>query len=249
MIFHKDLLRGKVALITGASSETGPMIARTFSEVGADVALTYLTRADAAASGVVEAENRGVRAKAYQFDLLEFESISQLVDKVISDYGRLDFLINCAATRVSPPIREIDFAGWDHCSDGNVKACFFLARDAARAMETGEGGAIVNFSATSAMKYSHSVYGLAKAAVISMTRFLASIYAPKVRVNCIVPGLINNPEYDIQLRKNRAAETPLGRIVNARDLALMCVAMCSPLFETVTGEALIMDGGFWLKHP
>ena len=64
MIFPKDLLRGKVALITGASSETGPMIARTFSEVGADVALTYLTRADAAASGVVEAENRGVRKSA-----------------------------------------------------------------------------------------------------------------------------------------------------------------------------------------
>ncbi|UCD39060.1 MAG: SDR family oxidoreductase [Fidelibacterota bacterium] len=247
-MFPVDLLQGKVALVTGASSETGPTIARTFGEVGADVALTYLTRAESAEKVVSEVEANGVRAKAYRFDLLEIDTIKPLVDEVVADFGRLDFLINCAATRLSPPVKELHFSDWDHCVDGNLKACFFLARDAAQVMEAGDGGAVVNFSATSAMKYSHSVYGLAKAAVISMTRFLASTFAPKVRVNCIIPGLIDNPEYGIEGRRKRAADTPLGRIVNARDLGLMCVAMCSPLFETVTGEAVIMDGGFWLKH-
>ena len=216
--------------------------------MGADVALTYLTRADLADKVASDIEASGVRAKAYRFDLLEFETIKRLVETVASDFGRLDFFVNCAATRTSPPARDLDFGAWDHCTDGNVKACFFLARDAALVMEAGDGGSIVNFSATSALKYSHSVCGLAKASVVQMTRFLAATFAPKVRVNCIVPGLIDNPECDREKRKQRAANTPLGRIVNARDLALMCVAMCSPLFETVTGEAVIMDGGFWLKH-
>jgi NAD(P)-dependent dehydrogenase (short-subunit alcohol dehydrogenase family) len=247
-MFSTDLFQGQVALVTGASSETGPTIARTFGEVGADVALTYLTRTEAAGKVVSEVQAHGVQSKAYQFDLLALDTIQPLVEAVVGDFGRLDFLINCAATRFSPPVKDLDFSDWDNCVDGNLKACFFLARNAARAMEAGNGGAIVNFSATSAMKYSHSVYGLAKAAVISMTRFLAASYAPRVRVNCIIPGLIDNPEYNAEGRKSRAANTPLGRIVNAKDLALMCAAMCSPLFETVTGEAVIMDGGFWLKH-
>ncbi len=247
-MFTSDLLADKVVLVTGGSTETGPTIARTFGEVGASVALTYLTRADLAGTVVSEIAAGGVRARAYQFDLLKFETIKKLVGDVASDFGRLDYLINCAATRTSPPVRELDFPSWDYCVDGNVKACFFLARDAALLMEAGEGGAIVNFSATSAMKYTHSAYGIAKASVIHMTRFLASTFAPKVRVNCIIPGLINNPEYDANQRTQRAEATPLGRIVEARDLALMCVAMCSPLFDAVTGEAVIMDGGFWLKH-
>jgi len=247
-MFPRDLLKNKVVLVTGASSETGPTIARTFSEVGADVALTYLTRADSARQVVADIEANGVRSRGYQFDLLNFSTIKGLVQNVASDFGRLDFLISCAATRLSPPVRDLDFASWDHCTDGNVKACFFLAREAAVVMEGADGGAIVNFSATSAMKYGHSVYGIAKATVIHMTRFLALTFAPKVRINCIIPGLIDNPEYDVEKRRERAMATPLGRIVSARDLALMCVAMCSPLFETVTGESVIMDGGFWLKH-
>jgi NAD(P)-dependent dehydrogenase (short-subunit alcohol dehydrogenase family) len=247
-MFAKDLFAKKVVLVTGASSETGPTIARTFGDVGASVALTYLTQADLASRVVSDIVAMGAAARAYQFDLLKLETIKALVENVASDFGRFDFLISCAGTRPGPQLRELDFTSWDQCVDGNLKACFFLARDAAILMEGGDGGAIVNFSATSAMKYTHSAYGIAKASVIHMTRFLASTFAPKVRVNCIIPGLINNPEYDAHQRKQRAEATPLGRIVEARDLALMCVAMCSPLFGAVTGEAIIMDGGFWLKH-
>jgi NAD(P)-dependent dehydrogenase (short-subunit alcohol dehydrogenase family) len=247
-MFSKDFFKGKVVLVTGASSETGPAIARTFSEVGADVALTYLSKKESAEQVSAEIRTHNVRATAYRFNLLEFDSIKKLIDNVVSDFGRLDFFINNAGTRNSPPIREVDFIGWEQCADGNLKACFFLARDAALAIETSGGGAIVNFSATSAMKYTHGVYGISKASVIQMTRFLASTFAPKVRVNCIIPGLIDNPESNPENREKRAANTPMGRIVNARDLAYMCIAMCSPLFDSVTGESLIMDGGFWLKH-
>ena len=115
-------------------------------------------------------------------------------------------------------------------------------------MEQNGGGLIVNISATSRTKYSHSVYGLAKACVISMTRFLAYAYAPRVRVLSITPGMIDIREVDAEMRKTRAENSPLQRIITPEEIGLLVVAAASPAFQSVTGEDLISDGGFWLLH-
>ena len=107
-------------------------------------------------------------------------------------------------------------------------------------------GRIVIFSATSCHKFSHASYGLAKASVNQMTRFLAFELAPEVTVNTIVPGLIDLETTDADARRTRAQATPLGRIVTPDDLAAMCLTIAGPAFDTVTGQEIYMDGGFYL---
>jgi len=247
-MFDKELLKGKVALVVGGSTGTGPEIARAFAEVSADVAVTYHEHADEADAVVRTIEGKGLKSKAYQFDLLDGQAVRTLPKQVADDLGRLDILVLCAGAGGFGDVKELDEETWDWAMNGNVRASFFLARNAALVMETGDGGRIVTFSATSALKYGHAFYGLSKAAVIQMTRFLAHTFAPKVTVNCLIPGLIDLEEAEANLRTERAKNSPLQRIVAPRELAQLCVMMCSPAFDSVTGESLIADAGFWLKH-
>jgi len=247
-MFDKELLKGKVALVVGGSTGTGPEIARAFAEVSASVAITYHEHPEEAEKVVRTVEGKGLKAKAYRFDLLDSQAVRTLPKQVADDLGRLDFLVLCAGAGGFGDVKELDEETWDWAMNGNAKASFFLARNAALVMEKGDGGCIITFSATSALKYGHAFYGLAKAGVIQMTRFLAHTFAPKVTVNCLVPGLIDLETTETNLRAERAKNSPLQRIVTPRELALLCVTMCSPAFDSVTGEALIADAGFWLKH-
>ncbi len=115
-------------------------------------------------------------------------------------------------------------------------------------MEKHDGGTIVNVSATSSLKYSHSAFGLVKACVNEMTRFLAYTFAPRVRIINLIPGMIDIEEVAAESRKTRAEESPLKSIVTPEELGLLIVASASPAFRNVTGESLLTDGGFWLLH-
>lgn len=248
-MFDQDLLKGQVALVVGGSSETGPFIVEALAAAGADVALTYHEQADAAEAVVKKVTTLGRKAKAFAFDLLDGQAVRALPKDVAGEMGRLDILVLCAGTGGFGDVRELDEAAWDWAMAGNVKAPFFLARNAALIMEKQKtGGRIVTFSATSALKYGHAFYGLAKAAVIQMTRFLAHTFAPKVTVNCLVPGLIDLESTEAKMRTERAENSPLKRVVTPRELGQLCVVLCSPACASVTGEAILADGGFWLKH-
>lgn len=249
MALKPGSLQGKVALVVGASSETGPRLCETLAEHGSHIALTYLHRKEAGEALAERCRGHGVRSEAYEFDLLRPEGAAALVSRVYKTFGGLDVLVNLGGP---PPVfsdfRTITEAEYDLMMDAHVKGCFFLSRDAARCMEQAGGGVIVNVSATSSSKYSHGAYGLAKACVNDMTRFLAFAFAPLVRVLTIVPGLIDIPETEQQLRQDRAASSPLKRIITPRELGDLVAAVCSPAFQSVTGESIIADGGFWLLH-
>jgi len=248
-MFDKELLKGKSVLLVGGSTESGPAVANAFADVGADVFLTYHEHADAAEQVVGALTAKGVKAVSEQFDLLDAQAVASLPRKAADAMGRLDALVLCAGAGGFGDVRELDQETWEWAMDGNVKASFFLARNAALIMEKQEtGGRIVTFSATSALKYGHAFYGLAKAAVIQMTRFLAHTFAPRVTVNCIVPGLIDLESTDGKLRADRAENSPLKRIVTPEELGRLCVMFCSPACDSVTGESLLADAGFWLKH-
>lgn len=249
-LFQADALKGKVALVAGGSSESGPGLCRVLARHGADVALTWHTRRAQAEEVARGCRELGVRSETFAFDILEHEQVLGLVPRAVAALGGLDILVNLGGP---PPVytslRELDEEGYRRMMDGHVRGPFFLAREAARYMEGHGGGLVVNVSATSALKYSHAAYGFAKACVVQMTRFLAGTFAPSVRVITLVPGLIDLDETDAGMRRQRAAVSPLKRIVTPEDLGLLVVAAASPAMRSVTGESLLADGGFWLLHP
>jgi len=248
-MFDKELLKEKVALVVGGSSESGPAVCSTLASFGAHVALTYKSNRKGADNVADRCRTFGGKTAVFPLNLSETESFADLIMKTAENLRGLDILVNLGGP---PPIfsdfRALSNAEFDLMMNTHFKGYFFLAREAANWMEKNGGGLIVNISATSSMKYSHSVYGLAKACIIEMTRFLAYAYAPKVRVLSIIPGMIDIKEVDAELRKTRAENSPLQRIVTPEEIGLLVVAAASPAFQSVTGEDLISDGGFWLLH-
>lgn len=236
-------------LITGASNETGPFVARAFARGGAALALTY--HSDKAAADRVADQCRkdgAASAELFQLDLLDNAQCTGFVEKVVGKLGSLDVLVALAAAGPSyTPLAEVDERTFTAAIQGQLTGNFFICRDAGVAMKRSGGGRIILFSATSSHKFSHASYGLAKAAVNQLTRFLAFELAPEVTVNTIVPGLIDLQSTDADVRRKRAANSPLQRIVTPAELAAMCVTMASPVFDTVTGTELYMDGGYYLK--
>lgn len=242
-------LRGKTALVVGAASETGPRLCEVLAGYGAHIALTYRQNRTAGEAVAVRCRSHGVRSQAYEFDLLRAADASTLVAAVADAFGGLDLLVNLGGPApVFTDFREISEADYDLMMNGHVKGYFFLSREAARRMEEAGGGLIINVSATSSIKYGHGAYGLAKACVNEMTRFLAFSFAPLVRVLNIVPGLIDLEETDQELRSQRAAISPLRRIVTPAELGALVATLSSPAFQSVTGESILADGGFWLLH-
>jgi 3-oxoacyl-[acyl-carrier protein] reductase len=248
-MFEKDALKGKVVLVVGGSSESGPGVCSVLAEHGADIALTYKTKRDDAGRVVERCKSIGVEAESYAFDVLKTERAAGLVREVVGKFGSLDILVNLGGP---PPVytdlRELDEKGYDSMMNAFVKGAFFLSREAAFEMEKGEGGLVVFVSATSSMKYSHGAYGMSKACMSGIVPFLAHSFAPKVRIIDLVPGLIDIEETDQDLRKQRAEESPLESIVTPREIGLLVIAAYSPAFAGVTGEHLLADGGFWLLH-
>ena len=248
-MFDRESLKGKVALVVGGSSESGPSVCSTLASFGADVAVTYRNNRKGAEETAARCRTHGGKTAVIHLELNDPDAFQSLIVEVAGELGGLDILVNLGGP---PPVyadfRSLKTTEFDLMMDTHFKGYFFLAREAANYMEKHEGGLIVNVSATSSMKYSHSVYGLAKACVIEMTRFLAYAYAPRVRVLSLTPGLIDIEEVDEELRVKRAEISPLQRIVTPEEIALLVVAAASPAFRSVTGENLISDGGFWLLH-
>jgi 3-oxoacyl-[acyl-carrier protein] reductase len=245
----QNSLQDKVALVVGGSSESGPTVCRTLAAHGADLAISFKDQETKAAAVAAACQDLGAKTAILRCELSQVQGFPGLVADTVRLLGRLDVLVNLGGP---PPVhtdfRVLAVEDFDLMMDTHFRGYFFLAREAANWMEKHGGGLIVNFSATSSLKYSHAAYGLAKACVNEMTRFLAHTYAPLVRVITLIPGLIDIPEVDPQLRRTRAEASPLKTIITPEELGQLIVMAASPGFRNVTGESIICDGGFWLLH-
>ena len=238
--FKADVLDGKTAFVVGGSSESGPAVCRVLSDHGARVAFTYKKQKEKARSLEEELTLRN-KAKAYQFDLLDIVQVFDLIPKVVQDFDKLDVLVNLGGPApVYSDLRDIGKDDFDRMIDSHFKGYFFLAREAGVHMESFEGGVIVNVSATSSKKYSHGAYGLAKACVPEMTKFLAYTFAPTVRIYTLIPGLIDIEEVNPELRTKRAKDSPLKRNVTPEELSQLIISVCSPSFQSVTVEKILL---------
>jgi NAD(P)-dependent dehydrogenase (short-subunit alcohol dehydrogenase family) len=235
-------LTGKVAIVTGGSRGIGRAIAETFAREGASVVICG--RKQETLDAVAREIGPGVTPVACHVG--RTEEIRRLVDFTTGQFGRVDILVNNAATNVAQgPCLEMDEAQFDKMIEINLKSAFRLTRAVAPGMCERGAGSIVNIASISGIRPQHHgmLYSMTKAALIMMTQSYALELGPKgVRVNAIAPGLIQTKLSEYYW-KNGAVQ-PLGQ---PRDIAEMALMLASDDASFMTGQTLVVDGGYTLK--
>ena len=242
---EETFLSGKVALVTGASSGAGVDIARELGRLGARVAVHYRSSRAGADLVVGAIRAAGGEAATFQADMAVSDDVRRLVAEVGGRLGPVSVLVNNAGPFADTAFRTLTERDWDYVMNTNLKSVFLASQLVLAGMETLGWGRIVNLGATSAFVRSHSVYGLAKAALLHMTESMAVDFAPHVTVNAVVPSQIASARTDKMPAYKAAAiaATPLKRLVTQPEIARMVALVCSPAFDLVTGRAIILDGG------
>ena len=235
--------KGRVALVTGGARRVGRALALALADGGARIAIHHHESPADAASLIDQLSARGIEAVAFQYDLRKADAPDRLVADVVDHFGTLDILVNSAAVMVRSPLEDITFDQWDDTFALNLRAPFFCARAAERAM--GErGGVIVNLADLAGIEAwpAYAAHGISKAGVIHMTRVLARILAPRVRVNAIAPGAVLLPEsWSADDTAHLERTTPLHRLGSPNDVAQAMLYLIEA--DYVTGDLIVVDGG------
>jgi NAD(P)-dependent dehydrogenase (short-subunit alcohol dehydrogenase family) len=244
-------LDDRVALVTGASRGIGRAVALALARSGAHVALAARKVPDLEAVAR-EVEGLGRRALPVAAHLGRGPDVAALFARVDAHFGRLDILVNNAATNpVFGPLLEVSEEAWDRIMALNVKGYLLAAREAVRRMEAAGRGVIVNVASTAGFRPSAGLgaYAVSKAAVLMLTRVLARELGPRgIRVNGIAPGLVETRFSEALWRNPEILETylrttPLGRTARPEETAGAVVYLCSDAARYVTGQTLVVDGG------
>lgn len=236
-----------VALVTGSARRIGAAIARALHAAGYDLALHYRQSRREAEALTAELENvRAGSTLLLAADLAEFDRAPELVARTVGHFGRLDALVNNASGFHPTSIGTIKPAHWDALMASNARAPLFLAQAAAPHLGATGGGAIVNMVDVYAQRplAAHTVYCMAKAALLMMTRSLALELGPSIRVNAVAPGAILWPEDDANepARQAMLARTPLARTGTPEEVA-EAVRWLLQDATYCTGQVLQLDGG------
>jgi len=240
-------IRDRIALVTGGAHRVGRSIALALAREGAHVAFTYHTSADEVQQTVAEIEACGVGGLAVRCDQSDPAQVAAVFDAVRAQWGRLDILVNSAASRQQKPFLNITPQDWDATIGVNLTGPFLFSQHAGRMM-LAQGGVIINIADEAGLspwpRYVH--HSVSKAGVIMLTRAAALALAPKVRVNAIAPGPVLKPEgwTDEQWDKLRPA-TPLDRLGSSQDVVEAVLYLIRA--EFVTGHVLVVDGGRTLR--
>lgn len=246
-------LEGKVALITGGSRGIGRAIALAFSDAGADIVISSRKQPglDQVAAEIKELGGNALPIAAH---CRKPEEINQLVEAVKTEYGRLDILVNNAATNpVFGPLLDVEERAFDVIMDTNLKGTFLLSQMAARMMiKQGEGGQIINISSIGGLSPERGlgVYSISKAAINMLTKVMAmELGAFNIRVNALAPGVVrthfSRALWDNEIFMEEAMKrTPLNRIAEPEEIARIALMIASGGGSYMTGQVVVVDGGF-----
>ena len=244
-------ITGKVVLITGAAQRIGETIARLMHAEGMNIILHY--RSSRSAAQKIQQELNAERENSViliQADLSETDKISEMIREAVKGWGRIDAIVNNASSFYPTPVGNIDEKVWDDLINSNLKAPLFLSQAAAPYLKQQHGCIvnIVDIHADRPLK-NHTVYCVAKAGLVMLTKSLARELAPEVRVNAIAPGAILWPENDIDdvTKKRIVSGTVLKRQGSADDIATS-VRFLIKEANYITGQILAVDGGRTLSN-
>jgi len=243
-------LKNKVALITGASRGIGEAVAMGLAQAGADLAIASrkLPDLEKVAAGVTQTGRKCLPVATH---VGRTEEIQNLVKKVVGEFGRIDILVNNAATNPTmAQALDVDERAWDSIMNLNLKGLFFLSQAVARVMKEKGGGKIINVSSIAGISPDLlPIYSISKAAVIMATKVMAMQWAQyNIRANCIAPGLTktkfsealwNNPD----ILKHAMALTPMGRVGEPEEMVGAVLYLASDASSYVTGQIIAIDGG------
>jgi 3-oxoacyl-[acyl-carrier protein] reductase len=249
-------LRDKVAIVTGASREIGAAMAEALAAAGVAVLVVHYAEPDRAAAVVARIAAGGGRALAHDADLSSVAANQQMVARAVEAFGRLDILAANAGITAASPFLETDEATWDRLFDLNLKGSFFGAQAAARQMiAQGGGGRIVFSSSVTGVQAvpNLATYGITKAGLRHMARTLAPELGPYgITVNAIAIGATVNERNlndDPAYAEHWAGVIPTGRALQPADLANTLMFLTSPAAAMLTGQTLVVDGGWTALSP
>jgi NAD(P)-dependent dehydrogenase (short-subunit alcohol dehydrogenase family) len=245
-------LKGKVAVVSGASRGIGESIAHALAANGAHV-VACSRKLEGCEKVVAEIKQAGGSAEAIACHIGETAAIDALFDQVAQKHGKLDILVNnAAANPYFGPIQDTDLSAFQKTVDVNIRGYFFMCARGVKEMAKQGGGAIVNVASVNAFVpgYLQGIYSITKAAIISMTEAFARECAPLgVRVNALAPGLtdtkfastlVNTPS----IRNEALRRVPQARVAAPHEMAGAVLYLVSSAASYTTGSTLIVDGGF-----
>lgn len=249
-VFSSFGLSGAVALVTGAGSGIGRACAELLSFAGARVVL--LDRDEETVN--IAADAIGHAARARVIDISDARAVNEAVDEAVEVEGRIDVLVNNAATAIRRPTEELSLADWQRVVDVNLTGTFLCSQAVGRKMLSQRSGALVNIASTMGLSggvlFPNVSYHATKGAIVNMTRALAVEWANSgIRVNAVAPTWVRTPfiagiAEKPDLLEKMLEHTPLGRLATAEEVAHAVLFLASPAASMITGHTLPVDGGF-----
>lgn len=245
-----ELLRGRVAIVTGGSRGIGRATVLRLAEAGADVVVNYARNEEAAEEVARLAREFNVRAIALRADVGSVSEAEALVNATLEHFGRVDLLVANAGVWEGAAVEEMSEELWDRVMVANLKGTWTVCRAAVPVMKRLGQGSIVIVSSTAGQRgeAGYSNYAASKGGQISFTKSLAVELAPAIRVNSVAPGWVDtemNTEVfgDDAYRRQVTDAIPLKRVATADDVALSIVFLASDWARHITGEILNVNGG------
>lgn len=244
-----DLLKGKVALITGAARGIGRKIAEVYASEGADIAFTDLSRDDNMNSLEKELNAAGTKCKGFVSDASDFAAAQHTVDEVIAEFGRIDILVNNAGITRDTLLMRMEEEMWDLVIKVNLKSVFNFTKATQRYMLKERAGSIINMSSVVGVNGNagQSNYSASKAGILGFTMSVAKeLGSRNVRCNAIAPGFIITDmtgKLSEEVKEQWVKTIPLRRGGLPEDVANVAVFLGSELSSYVTGQTISVCGG------
>ncbi len=243
-------LTGKVAVVTGASKGIGASIAEDLARNGAAVIVNYSSTPQGADNVVSKIKTAGGKAKAVQADISKLAEARKLIDAAVSEFGRIDILVNNAAVFEFLPLEKITEQHFDRMFDLNVKGLLFTTQAAVGSMN-GSGGVIINIGSVASLNPppGGTVYSATKGALDTITQSLAAELGPrKILVNAVLPGPVETEGAQAMVnwegfKAQMLPKIPLGRVGQPRDIASVVSFLASDDAGWMTGQLIPVAGG------
>lgn len=236
-------------LVTGGSRGIGRAIVEELSEPGARILVNYLQDEGAARAACDAVGQAGGQAWPVQADVRSPDALKRLVQRAEQELGGLDLLVHNAAIGSIRPMDVLRVSHWDLTLESSLRPFWLLTRLALPLLR--EGSSVIGLSSLGSRRYTpgYAAMGAAKAGVEALTRQLAVELAPRIRVNSVCGGLVRTDALRAfadgeALAAEVAAQTPLGALAQPRDLARAVAFLASPAAASITGQILVVDGGF-----
>jgi 3-oxoacyl-[acyl-carrier protein] reductase len=246
----KNLLRGRAAIVTGASRGIGRATALRLAEAGANVAVNYYQHKQDAEEIVELCREYEVEAFAVQANVAKLEDARRLTAETLEHFGKVDVLIANAGIWEGAPVEEMPEELWDKVLDANLKGTWTVCREAVSVFKQQNYGSIVIVSSTAGQRgeAGYSNYAASKGGQISFTKALSNELAPAIRVNCVAPGWVDTSLSDEAFSDPDNFQQiingiPLRRVATPDDIALSIVFLASDWARHITGEILNINGG------